>query len=124
MYKGVERRKYKRVKKPFIVSFQVREHDGKKSGWDIVAVIDIGAGGMLFYYNKNLPIGTELDVKVNYSAEKEPLKCGGKIIRVMPTPTNFLYLTAVVFTEIEDSDRKSLNDTVEMFHAGEIKEGK
>ncbi|HNX91201.1 MAG TPA: PilZ domain-containing protein [Candidatus Omnitrophota bacterium] len=125
MYNGVERRKYKRVKKPFIISFQIREPGApaKKYGWDIVAALDIGAGGMLFYYNKRFSVGTELDLKINYSVDKDPLICSGKVIRSLPTPTDMLYFIAVVFADIADADRKALNDTIEIFHAGDHVKG-
>lgn len=120
MYQGEERRQYKRVRKPFLVNFSVREHSGSREakGWDMVAVVDLGAGGMLFYYNKRMEVGTSLDLKVNFSATRGPVQCTGKVVRLVALPAGDLFLTAVVFSDIKKEDKEALNKAVEVLHDG------
>jgi len=111
MFKGKERRKYKRVKKPFIIGFQIKEHKGRKKafeGWDMVAVLDIGAGGALFYYNKKVEVGSLLDLKVNFSPEEDPISCVGEVIRVEDLRAPYLFLVALIFSEITKKDRERI----------------
>lgn len=52
-----ERRKFKRVEKPYITRFRIRA-DGVKdmvpTDWDMVAVNDLCAGGVFFNASRNL----------------------------------------------------------------------
>ncbi len=115
-----ERRKYKRVQRPFMISFQVHPEEGVEkvfTGWDMVAVLNLGAGGALFYYNKKLKAGSILDMKVNISTSKEPIGCTGKVIRVEKLLNEYMFLTAVVFTEIGEKERGLINDFAEAYHS-------
>lgn len=122
-YKGDERRKYKRVKKPFIVGFQVRPHSpglDDFSGWDMVATLDLGAGGILFYYDRKLEVGSYLDLRINFSVARPPIKCVGKVIRIEEPHCGYMFLVAVVFTEIDEKDQLALNDVVEKLYHKEF----
>jgi hypothetical protein len=90
----------------------------------MVAVIDIGAGGILFYYNRSIEVGTALDLKVNYSAEKDPVICEGKVIRVLPVPGGEFSLVAVVFEDIDEKERKSLDEVIELVAVNKANAGK
>lgn len=120
MYKGQDRRNHKRVKKPFMVRFQIcsgHEEELPFAGWDMVAVIDIGAGGTLFYYNKRLKEDSLLNMKINFSAEEEPIICYGKIIRIEELKSPEMFLVAVGFTDIAEKDRHAINRIAERLHA-------
>ncbi len=63
MYKGQERRKYTRMDKPVMVRFRTIPLVAEKMvsvDWDVVAVRNLGAGGMLFDYNKKLELDSLL----------------------------------------------------------------
>ncbi len=49
MYNDIERRKYKRIDRPFMVKSRIRPDEvieKSSSDWDIVAVEDLGSGGV------------------------------------------------------------------------------
>ncbi len=119
MYQGSDRRKYKRVKKPFLVNFQIRRHGALEEDrdWDMVAVLNLGAGGILFYYNKKIGEGVFLDLKINYSPEKPPIKCLGKVIRTEKLEHAYMFLIAVILLDMSEEDRKLLVDVVEEYHS-------
>ncbi len=67
MYNGTERREFKRKEKPYMARFKIRPNEGLKKGspnWDIAAVKNLSAGGMLFTCKKDLGIGSILDLKI------------------------------------------------------------
>lgn len=113
------RRRYKRIKKPFMVSFRVRKHkDAGKDDprWDMIAVVNLGAGGILFYYNHKLKVGTQLDLIVNFSQKEDPIYSIGKVIRVEELPFSYMFLVAVVFEEIDEKQREIIENVAEELH--------
>ena len=56
MYDNAEKRKYLRIEKPYMARFRVNpyEHsDAVSTDWDMVAVNDLGAGGIFFNSSKH-----------------------------------------------------------------------
>ncbi len=70
MYKGQERRKYKRIEKPYMARFQIRSDEAQEmesDDWDSVTLRNLSAGGTYFFHKKDLGIGTLLDLKIDVS---------------------------------------------------------
>ena len=53
----------------------------------MVAVNDLGAGGVFFNASNNIEIGTILDLKIGFTADVPPIKCDGIVTRVIIKPT-------------------------------------
>jgi hypothetical protein len=112
-----EKRKHKRMRKPAIIRFQEKKPENAgtiPSEWDVGAVLNIGAGGVLFYYNNKVDIDTLLDLKIYLHNPDTSLNCVGKVIRVEEIP--HMYLIAAVYTEIEEDDKVLLTNMAERFH--------
>jgi c-di-GMP-binding flagellar brake protein YcgR len=109
-YKGPERRRYKRINKPYMVRFKPR--DAAEDEWDMVAVLNFGAGGALFYYNKDLKKGSILDVKINFTQSKPVINCTAKVLRSEKVPAG-MYLIALNFIDIQKSDQDFLQGSIE-----------
>ena len=112
----MNKRKYKRIDRPFMVKFRIRPDEVIEKGssdWDIVAVGDLGSGGVLFNYNKNLGIGVLIDLKIGFSVTKPPINCVGKIIRIEELPSLSMFRVATKFTEIGEQEKEMINTTVE-----------
>ncbi len=63
MYNTLERRKYKRIGKQYMARFKIRSDEAQEiesNDWDSVILKNVSAGGALFFYNKDLEIGTFL----------------------------------------------------------------
>ncbi len=118
MYEGAEKRKHKRIEKPYMVRFQIKQYEGLEistAEWDMVALKDLSTGGVLFNYNKNLGIGTVLDVKIGFSTSTPPLECAGIVIRVKEQQYTSIFGIAVAFTEIGAQEKEMINKaTVEI----------
>ncbi len=105
MYKISERRKYKRLEKPFITRFRIKpaETQGPISNdWDMVAVSNLGAGGIFFHTRKCLDIGTAMDLKIGFSITSPGIKCVGRVVRSKRHLDTSIYGIAIAFTEIEE----------------------
>ena len=116
MSNGQERRKYRRIEKPFMTSLRIKQYEGlemSSTGWDMVPVRDISAGGLTFNYTKNLGFNSLLDFKIDISRSTPTINCVGKIIRVEDPQPHFMYHITTEFTEIDKQEREMINTTVE-----------
>ncbi len=55
MYSGPERRKLKRIEKPYRVRFKIRSDEAQEMEsdvWDSVTLHDLSAGSIVFFYSK------------------------------------------------------------------------
>jgi len=112
----IEKRKYKRIKNQFIVRFRIKPEDKQiLSGWDMVSVDNLGAGGILFYYNQKINPGSLLDIKINFPTISEPVNCEGKVLRVEEPKNSRMLRIAAAFTEIEKSSQDEINRSAEEF---------
>ena len=123
MYKGQERRKYKRIEEPYVVRFEIINFkrvyifpDNKATIsqlWDIVALKDISVCGASFNYNYNLGIDSFLNLKIDLLASTLPINCVGKIIRIERPQPNSMFRIAVEFTKIGEKEKELINKSVE-----------
>jgi len=117
MYQGDERRKYKRVKELPVVKIHVRPHEEPSSDWHLAAVLNMGAGGALFYYNQKVKSGTKLDIRIDISSSKKSINCVAEVVRVISAGGGEMFLTAVVFKTISEGDRDVISRITEESHA-------
>ncbi len=117
MYKGHERRKYKRIEKPYAASFKIRSDDVQEmesDDWDSIILKNLSAGGTFFIYKKDLGAGTNLDFKIEVSKSTPTVNCVGKVIRseqfqLQPTP---MFCIAIKFVDIRRQEREVINTAV------------
>ncbi len=116
MYKGQERRKYERRQKPFMVRFRTIPLVAKKmvsTGWDMVPVKNLSAGGMLFDYNNNLELYSLLDLKIDISRSTPTINCVGKIIRIEKLQPTSLFRIEIKFTDIGEQEKELISKAIE-----------
>jgi hypothetical protein len=112
MYKGQERRKYKRIEKQYMTRFKIRSYEAqelKSAAWNSVILKNLSTGGALFFYNKNLGIGTLLDLKIYVTKDIHILNCVGKIIRIEKSQSTSMFGIAIKFIDIGEQERELLN---------------
>ncbi|MGD2279019.1 MAG: PilZ domain-containing protein [Candidatus Omnitrophota bacterium] len=115
--KHTEKRKYRRMRKPAIVRFQEKIHEmpaPEPDKWNMGAVLNIGAGGVLFYHAGKVDIDSVLHLKICMHNPESTIDCIGKVIRVEEIP--HMHLIAVVFSEIGEKERNMLKDMAKDFH--------
>ena len=114
-----ERRQYKRIKKNFIARFRLKQENLAESreNWEMVTTQNLGAGGILFGYDKEIPLGSLIDILINYPHIKNPVSCIGKILRIdRDSPSSFLKIAAN-FIEISQQDQQEINRAAEEFYS-------
>jgi hypothetical protein len=140
MYSVTEKRKYKRIEltenedkkivPPYITRFRVKQYEGQEISspdWDIVAVKNLSAGGMVYAYNKgynkNLELDSLLDLKIDFFKSIPSINCIGRVVRIEePMPmTNSMSRITAKFTEIDEQEREMINTTVEAILRKEAK---
>ncbi len=116
MYNNRERRKYKRTEKPYMARLRIKQYEGLEitsAEWDMVALKDLSAGGVLFSYKKNLGIGALLDLKIDVSTASPTIKCAGRVTRIERSQPHFILRIATEFTGIAEQEKELINTTVE-----------
>jgi Tfp pilus assembly protein PilZ len=90
--------------------------------WDSVFLMNISAGGIFFYYTKDLGIGTLLDLKIYVPNAVLVINCVGKVIRIdKPRHHTSMFGIAIKFTEIGEQEKEIINTTVQEFLEYKIK---
>ncbi len=113
MYKFSETRKHPRIANPFITRFRVKSNeDMTYTDWDMVAIVNLSAGGIFFYTVENHEVGTILDLKIGFSYTHPSIICVGKIIRAQRYLDTSIIGFAIQFTEIDDHIIEVINDKV------------
>jgi hypothetical protein len=111
----MNKRKYKRIDKPYMARLRIKRYEGleiSSAEWVTVALKDLGAGGALFNYSKNLGIGLLLDLKIDVSTATPTIKCAGKVTRIELSQPHSILRVAAEFTEIDEHERETINTTV------------
>ncbi len=117
MSNGKEKRKYKRTGLPYyMAALQIKHHEGLKTtsaGWDWVVLKDLSAGGTLFSYNKNLEIGTLLDLIIDVSKHTPAINCVVRAIRIEQSQTHSTRHFAIEFEDTDEQARGRINKVAE-----------
>jgi len=115
-----DRRKYKRITKCVMSWLKFAQDKRKKKvpsyplGWDMVTTCDLGAGGMLFNYDKPVEIGTKVRLRVAFPFKDAPIDCVGNVLRTEKVDSykhSSIYRIAAQFERISESN-KGLIDKV------------
>ncbi|MBU4420160.1 MAG: PilZ domain-containing protein [Proteobacteria bacterium] len=79
---GVEKRKYVRLDRSVMISYKKA---GSSEGYDMTNTKDISKGGTFFFSNVSYPVGTELELLVNFPFRigKERAKIICKVVNVI-----------------------------------------
>ena len=111
-----ERRRFKRVEKPYITRFRIKPDEVQNvvpTDWDMVAVNDLCAGGVFFNASRNLEIGTILELRISFSTSTDPVKCVGRVARVIKHLNTFIFGIVTEFTETDQDIQEMINKSTE-----------
>lgn len=109
-------RKYVRVVKPYIVKFRVKADETLNlvsKEWDMVTTSNFSAKGIFFFCNRNLEVGTILELNIDFSHSHPSIMCVGKIIRMRKHMDTSTMGFAIEFTEIDEQAKKLLGKIIE-----------
>ncbi len=98
-----EKRVFERVNASIMGRLAVASDTG-----DIFEVQDISEGGLLFHFDKPIPLGAILNLSLNLPGRKTPIRCKAKVRRVEEFQKNKKYDIGVRLIQIRESGRKSI----------------
>ncbi len=108
-------RDYKRIKTSYVAKFQVRSDEAQEmesDDWDLVTLHNLSAGGALFFYKKDLGIGTLLNLKINVPKSSLIIKCVGKVIRIDKPRFTSMICIAIKFIDVGEQEKEMINTTI------------
>ncbi len=108
-----EKRKYNRLKRPLIVSYQV--FDNQDAGYDATQIKDISVGGMRFVTSQSYPSDTILSVELRIPFTEERLKLKASVIESKEVTANLIYDTRVRFLELGRDEQEFLSKIINLF---------
>ena len=117
MFRGAEKRVYKRIQKPFIVRFRIKPEEDTGAifpGWDVVTTQNLSAGGILFNYDERIELTSLIDLRVNFPTIKGTMDCTGRVLRVEEVPRSSRVRIAAVFTDIDQEVKKDVEEYAEL----------
>ncbi len=111
----MNKRKYRRIEKPYMAGVQVKQHEGHETGWDSVTLHSLSEGEAFFIYKKELGIGTLIDFEIGVSIFKLPLNPVGKVIRIkqFQLPSTSMFCITIKFIDIGEHEKEAINTAVE-----------
>ncbi len=74
---------------------------------------NLSTGSAAFFYNKNLGIGTLLDLKIDVPKSTPTINCVGKIIRIDKPQTTSMFCIAIRFTDIGEQEKEMISKAIE-----------
>ncbi|MEE9260107.1 MAG: PilZ domain-containing protein [Candidatus Scalindua sediminis] len=116
MYKGTERREYKRIEKLYMARVRVKRNEGNETvstGWDSVTLHNLSEGGAFFIYKKDLGIGTLLDLGIDAPKAMLNINCVGKVTRIKQFQPTSMFCIAIKFIDIGEQEKEMINTAVE-----------
>lgn len=120
-----EKRRYERIKKHFVVRFRIKPgqpQSGSLTGWNIVTLQDLGAGGILFNYDQEIEVGTLIDLKINFPPLRTPIDCVARVVRVEKPPLPPIVRIAAVFVNIGKKEKGLVEKAAEEFYSRKSKQ--
>ncbi len=113
----MNKRKYKRIEKPYTAKFKIRSdaQETESDDWDSVTLHNLSAGGTYFIYKKDLGVGTLLDFKIEVSKSKPTVNPVGEVIRIeqLQLPPYSMFCIAIKFIDIGKQEKEAINTSVE-----------
>ncbi|MCM8796250.1 MAG: Flp pilus assembly complex ATPase component TadA, partial [Candidatus Omnitrophica bacterium] len=113
-----ERRLYSRLNTKINLTYKLikSKEDLLKRGLgpeQLTVTKDISAGGLAFYTNEPLPIGSILELNLELPDGKENIECLARVVRIDEIEEEKKYNIAVCFLDITGAERTRLNKYVE-----------
>ena len=113
-----EKRAYRRIEKSFLTRLKImpsKLNKLKEAFWDLITTKNLSAGGLLFNYYKEVPIGAELELRIVFPLADRPIECVGKVVRsqkIIDNGVKSAYRIAACFEDINEQDQRSIESSV------------
>ena len=109
MLPGRNRRRFKRVRVPFLLRYFIQE-TGLGS---ITNLHDLSVGGVLFTAEQPFLKGSEVKLEIVLPTSEQPVVASATVIRVTKVPNVQLYRIATKFNSLKPADRRAIRVLIE-----------
>ena len=103
--KKEEHRSMSRIEKSFTVGYAFTEGTSKMKGYSVTE--NISGSGINIKLKENIPIATEISLKINMT-EGNSISAIGKVVWVIPPLNSNMFETGIHFTKIDSQEREKL----------------
>ena len=113
-----ERRECRRIERGFLTRLKImpsKLNKLKEAFWDLITAKNLSAGGLLFNYYKQVPVGVEIKLRIVFPLADSPIECTGKVVRSQKIIDNGIksaYRIAAEFEDIDEKAKRSINGSV------------
>jgi len=112
-YSGAERRRTERVRANLPLRFRAPLADYYYVSPELTLTKDISAGGVLFSTQRNLPVGTEMEVRLRLPTATEDMRLRARAVRVEEVAPREWYEIGISFLGLKPRDELELTRYVE-----------
>ena len=97
-FSGSERRKFKRIKKHFILSYCAKNNPTQR--YDVTQLKNISRGGMCFLATVDYPLNTEIAIELKTPYLADVIYLEGSVLESHKKISNMIYETRLTFKEL------------------------
>ena len=112
-WKGSDRRRHRRIKKNFILSYFEKTKPQEK--FELTQLKDIGKGGLRFITTRKFTSGTLLGIELKTPYISETTYLEGEVLDCIEKVKNMIYETRLQFTLLNTQAEFILNKLIEYF---------
>ena len=112
-WKGSDRRRHRRIKKNFILSYFEKTNPQEK--FELTQLKDIGKGGLRFITTRKFAPGTLLGIELKTPYISETTYLEGEVLDCIEKVKNMIYETRLQFTLLNTQAEFILNKLIEYF---------
>ena len=105
-FKGKERRKYIRLNSHHLLKYKVADKGGRSF------VRNISAGGVLFVSKENIPIGTVVELEINFPGFPRPIKADVKVVRNRELKKLGYFENGAEFINVDEDAKEFINTKI------------
>jgi len=108
LVQGIERRKYKRIRRNLIIRFRALKKAVKKKRdkeWNMAITENLSADGALFKYSSKLKIDSEHEMKIKFPRGRTPVECSCKVVRVETLQEAPIFRIAVRYLKMSKKNK-------------------
>ena len=102
-----EKREFIRLPAHHLIKYRVLE---KEKAFSFAR--NISAGGILFYCKENIPVGSIVEVVINFPGRSEPIKVLSKVSRMKPLRKTGGFEAAARFINIDKDTQDFINNKI------------
>lgn len=117
------RKRASRIQRSFVARFRVYEENScfdNSSRWNIVTIKNLSSSGIVFNFNKKIPVDTKLEIKISLPFLVGSALCLGKVCRVdedrrylAGLKINPVYGIAAYFDIIDENVKEAIDNFAE-----------